>query len=1060
MHHMVIQPRSFPRVIVAVGACLMLFHLQALSQPVLLDGFDTLAGWRTIVSDGAKLTLGQDAGKSGNAMVMNFDLRGVYGYVIAEKDFRINLPPNYQFTFDMRADAPVNNFEFKVIDDRENVYWIKKLNVEFPKEWARQRVKKRHLSFAWGPAAGKELQTVRRIQFVVSCATGGTGKVFLDNFRFEPIDESAGKNAVAEIVGAAGGAQIDAGGNVLQNWKSAGTQEGDSLLVHFHRVKDVGGLVVDWDTSDYAVSYDVLLSEDGIEWSRGYVVAIGKSGRAYIPLSECEGSRVKLLFHKSSRGRGYAIRRLEFKGAEFSSSPNSFYRAIASDAPSGYFPKYFQNRQSYWTVVGVDGDPKEALLNDQGQIEVDKLQFSLEPFLMIDGTLVTWSDVRTEQWLLEDYVPFPSTTWHYRDDIDLNVQAIAVGYPGNSMLLLHYGVHCRKDRLTGKLFLAIRPFQVVPPWQQLNAEGGASRIDSIAYRRGLVQVNQKTIVPMTPPAGFGAALFDQGDITEFLRQGRLPQAQEVFDPSGHASSALVYPIALQYQEEADIFLAVPFQKWSGSPPPNMQDRNPGLYYDLAMRTESGRWDQKLGTIHLELPAAAKAVANTLRSTLAYILINRDGPGIQPGSRTYERSWIRDGALTCSALLRVGHTQEVQEFLDWYAKNQFPDGKIPCVVDKHGPDAVPEHDSNGEFIYAILQYYLFTKDTTWLRGKFDHVVKTVHYLQSLRAQRKTEVYKSGTPEQRAEFGILPESISHEGYWDVPRHSYWDDFFALRGLKDATTIAEILGESVRAKEFAAERDDFRKDLYASMRLAMKNKKIDYIPGCAELGDFDATSTTIGVQPGGELGNIPEPQLHNTFDKYYTYFIGRKTNDSITSYTPYETRVIGTFVMLDQKKRAEDALNFFMNDRRPAAWNEWAEVVWRNPETPKYIGDMPHTWVGSDFMRSVLTMFVYERERDGAVVLAAGIPDAWIADTAGVRATDLHTYDGTLAYSLKKSGHVVTADVTGTLAREHHPIVMKSPLSGRLRSVILNGSRIPTPRSGEVLLKTLPAKVEFRY
>ena len=33
-------------------------------------------------------------------------------------------------------------------------------------------------------------------------------------------------------------------------------------------------------------------------------------------------------------------------------------------------------------------------------------------------------------------------------------------------------------------------------------------------------------------------------------------------------------------------------------------------------------------------------------------------------------------------------------------------------------------------------------------------------------------------------------------------------------------------------------------------MKQHKIDFIPGAAELGDFDATSTTVGVNPADEL------------------------------------------------------------------------------------------------------------------------------------------------------------------------------------------------------------------
>jgi hypothetical protein len=43
--------------------------------------------------------------------------------------------------------------------------------------------------------------------------------------------------------------------------------------------------------------------------------------------------------------------------------------------------------------------------------------------------------------------------------------------------------------------------------------------------------------------------------------------------------------------------------------------------------------------------------------------------------------------------------------------------------------------------------------------------------------------------------VPESISHEGYASQPRHSYWDNFFVLRGLKDAAAMAAVLGEDAR-------------------------------------------------------------------------------------------------------------------------------------------------------------------------------------------------------------------------------------------------------------------------
>src|SRR5712672_178252 len=78
-------------------------------------------------------------------------------------------------------------------------------------------------------------------------------------------------------------------------------------------------------------------------------------------------------------------------------------------------------------------------------------------------------------------------------------------------------------------------------------------------------------------------------------------------------------------------------------------------------------------------------ALTLRTALAHILVNRDGPAIRPGARAYARSWIRDGSMISAALLRLGHPDEVRDFIEWYAPYQYPDGKVPCCVDRRGAD---------------------------------------------------------------------------------------------------------------------------------------------------------------------------------------------------------------------------------------------------------------------------------------------------------------------------------------------------------------------------------------
>ena len=1032
-------------------------------QSRVLDAFETAAGWQVSTSEGAGLTLATVPGKTGNALALQFDLSKVSGYVIARKEFAIDLPPDYQFVFDMRADAPVNNFEFKVMDENQNVHWIKKLNVVYPKAWTRQRIKKRHLTFAWGPKRDAPLRSIRAIEFVVSVGSGGTGTVYLDNFRFEPIDDAAAgraKPGVAAVPAPAAKPKISGDGRVITGWRSTATRPA-TLQVDFGYQREFGGVIVHWAPGRHATGYSVSISDDGREWENVSTVAAGNGGRDYVYLPEAEGRYLRLTATAFADKKGVAIDSMTVQTPAFSASSNDLFRAVAADARRGQYPKYFLNEQTYWTVTGAPGDDKEALVNELGVVEPDKASYSVEPFVYMDGRLFTWQDVAITPYLEQGYLPAPGVQWKYRDEWTLTIATCAAGVAGNSMFGVHYTLAMsRPGNTRAKLFLAIRPFQVNPPWQFLNVVGGVSRIDSVMMDGGRVRINERDLIPLTAPAGFGATSFASGEIVEHLAHGVLPAAQRAVDGNGFASAALSFDFSLMSDDAGEAIIAMPFHGWRGSPQPNMPAGGGKLYFRMMASSTLSWWQGHLNTFHVTVPPDAEAVIRTVRSNLAYIMINRDGPGIQPGSRSYERSWIRDGSLTSTALLQTGHPEEVREFLDWYAKGQFPNGKIPCVIDARGPDAVPEHDSHGEFIYAVMQYFRYTGDTTWLRGKYSTVVKTVEYIRSLRAQRKTDTYKNGSPEQRALYGLVPESISHEGYWDIPRHSYWDDFFILRGLKDAADMAAVLGERSDAAAFAAERDDFRTDLYASMRLAMQNTKIDYIPGCAEIGDFDATSTTIGVAPGGELGNIPEPQLHNTFDRYFAYFQERKVREVNPNYTPYETRVIGTFVYLGQRSRVEETLNFFMNDRRPPAWNHWAEVVWRDPKTPKFIGDMPHTWVGSDFIRSVRAMFVYERERDTALVIGAGLPVSWIASATGVAISSFPTYYGNMAYAMKRTGSVLTVDIPAGPRVPAGGVIIAAPTDQPLKTVKVNGTSVPWSAAGEIRVQALPATVTIEY
>jgi hypothetical protein len=1041
-------------------------------KTILLDDFENLGGWSAVTSPTARLEIAQDAGRSGRAMRLDFEFKDGAGWVIARKVFPMRLPDNFAFHFLIRGDAPPGDAEFKLADSRQNVWWFKKREYAIPGDWQPITVKRRQINLAWGP--GGPLDEVAVIEFAFAPGKPGKGSIWLDELRFEEREPAYAYtlNPTVRASTTAEGHTPDAvlDPNPATRWHSGALAEEQWLLLDFVNSREYGGLVIDWDPEDYAVDYEAQVSEDGQNWATVYRVRDGDGRRDYLYLPEAESRYLRLNLQRSSRGRGYGIGRLLVQSYEFSNSPNQFFEAIARDAPRGFYPRYFQGEQGYWTVVGVGGDEKEALLGQDGALELDKGGFTIEPFLFADGRLITWADVDARQDLAQGYLPIPTVRWEHQS-YGLSITAFAAGPPGQSALYARYRLeNLSPDPRHVTLYLALRPFQVNPPWQSLNMIGGVSPIRELDYADRTIRVNQgaKTIAVLSTPDRFRAATFDQGALTDYLAAGKLPERTRIEDGFGYASGVLEYGWDLKPGEKREVALRIPFYAADPLPSPTSGRgiRGEGapsaveaVDVNRLLEQTANDWAARLDRVGLELPPAAQRLAWSIKSNLAYILINRDGPAIQPGSRNYARSWIRDGALTSAALLGMGYTEEVREFLQWYARYQAADGAIPCCIDGRGADPVPEHDSHGEFIYAVMEYYRYTRDVGFLRQMWPAVVRAVGYLDSLRQQRLTEKYRTD-PDCVAYCGLVPESISHEGYSSQPRHSYWDNFFVLRGLKDAAAMAAILDEDAQAERFAALRDAFGKDLYASIQETLKLHKIDFIPGAVELGDFDPTSTTIAVDPGGELGRLPQPALNRTFERYDEFFRQRRAEAQWKAYTPYEWRVVGTMIRLGWRDRALDLMTFFMEGQRPAAWNHWAEVVWRDPKTPRFIGDMPHTWVGSDFIRAARSLFVYEREADQALVIGAGLPAAWVESAEGVTVRRMPTWHGTLNYRMAMSGpDTLRVRLTGDVTVPPGRIILHAPLDRPPRAATVNG-RAATLTAHIVTVDEFPAVVEFQY
>ena len=1020
--------RSILAMLLAAGAA----HAQV------VDNFDNTAAWQAVASDGVRASLHGVPGHDGQGMRLDFDFGGAAGYAAARRALPLDFGDDYEISFWLRADAPLNNLEFKLVDaSGDNVWWVNRPNFAISRDWQLVTFKKRHVGFAWGPAEDHTLRHTEKVELVVSAGRdGGHGAVYVDQLSVRAL-APAGALPAPVISASSNQAPVtllDAGST---GWTSAAGGE-QHLTVDFGRPREFGGLVLHWGVP--ASRYDIEFSDDGRSWRTVRRVVDGNGGEDPILLGEAETRFLRIAMH-AGPAPGYRLDRLEVMGLDFGASPNAFFQALAKRAPLGSYPRGMSGQQNYWTVLGVDGGHETGLLSEDGALEVARGGFSVEPFVVANGKRATWADVKVTQSLRENYLPIPSVTWR-APAWTLRTTAFAQGTPDNSGLVAQYELANTTGKpLLLRLVLALRPFQVNPPMQFLNTPPGVSAIRDIGWDGAAFAVNGKRrVFAARAPDAVGVSSFDAG--------GDGWNATAVHDDTGFASGTLAYDFELAPHAVARVGLAIPLTG-EGKALVDLQ---------AVQDAVAAQWRARLNRVTLDVPPAGQAIVDTVRSSLAHMLMTRDGPMLMPGTRSYARSWIRDGAMMSEAMLRLGNDSVARDYLGWFAPYQFADGKVPCCVDKRGADPVSENDSQGEFIFLNAQLWKYTQDRALLERMWPRVQAAAGYMEAQRQSGRGPANRSAP--NLALFGLLPASISHEGYSAKPMHSYWDDFWGLRGYRDAALMAGALGKAPEAATLAAQGDEFQRELFASLRLSAAGHKVGYLPGAAELGDFDATSTTIALSPGGLQERLPQDLLMGTFEHYWRQFAARRDGKlAWNDYTPYELRNVAAFVRLGWRERAHELLDFFLRDRRPLAWNQWAEVVGREVRAPRFVGDMPHGWISSDYIRSALDLFAYERETDHALILGAGIPRAWLAGR-GVAVRDLRTPYGKIAYSMREQGGRLRVEIGAGLSLPPGGLVIRAfearTPPGR---TTING-RTARWNAGELHVGALPATILIEH
>ena len=834
-----------------------------------------------------------------------------------------------------------------------------------------------------------------------------------------------------------------------------------TLEIALPHALNLAGLEVDWGDAPGSVRLEgrrasgewILLAEEP------------EASRATSTLAATQPHDVDALRMTTRGDRTATVKRVRLLGPKRVMTAMKRYESTSLRKHAELFPSSLHGKQVYWTAVGLPAAQQKSVFDEYGNLEAFKSAPMVQPVWRdASGRSAAAFDHQPVQSLRDKWMPMPAVEWSPQPGLMLRSEAIAIEQDGAPVTLVrHRLTNTGNVPVAGRFSLLTRPIQVNPPWQN----GGLSPIHDIAIEPSgagnAVRINGRVLFHSLSAADAqGVAAFGrhgEGEITRFAADGSVPDARSVRDTDGLAAAITSYDVRLAPGAHRDIVLAFALGKQRidakattlpDSPRLDIADftKDPGSHFDVLAGQVAAQWQDRFGHIGLTLPDAS--LVDMLRAQAACMLINQTGNAIQPGPRNYDRSFIRDGSATAAILLRIGGARTTRDYLNWYAKNAIrADGLVSPILNDDGSvntgfGSDIEYDSQGQLVWLVAEVARLDGGAQTVREYQPKVKLALQYLQQLRERTLVPGYEANREAPERFRGIIAPSISHEGY-STPTHSYWDDYWALKGWHDGAWLAEQWGDAETARWAREQYALLRESVTASIRATMKWKGIDFLPSSADLGDSDPTSASIALDPTGQQDVLPEEALRLTFANYLDEVRKRDEPDALYAYTPYEIRNVLTFVHLDQPEQANALLMNLLRHRRPAAWQVLAEVVYSDPRGPVYLGDMPHTWIGAEYARTIFGMLMHEG--DTRLSLLPGTPPPWVAGE-GLSVTALPTAYGPLTLRARQQNKTLRVSL-GDGLRKDAAVEVRWPDRTRPARVTVDGRKVTAYDAGGVQL-----------
>lgn len=535
-------------------------------------------------------------------------------------------------------------------------------------------------------------------------------------------------------------------------------------------------------------------------------------------------------------------------------------------------------------------------------------------------------------------------------------------------------------RVKARLIVSLRPY---------NPEG-VSFVNNITLLEDSLgwQVNQKNFVYFDKaPDQCVFSDYQRGDVYDQLTSKE--NEKEISCKAGMASAAAIYILEAGLAQEINI--SIPLTNNKIEKESSLSDQE----------TAKLAWEKSLqGAVQLQIPDKH---FQFLYEAAIRTMVLHSPKEVYPGPYIYRRFWFRDAAFILYALLNVGLKERVRRALDCFRLRQTVQGYF---LSQEG-----EWDSNGEALWIMRQYCAMTGNVPPKEWK-ESIQKAGNWICKKRLSVDSKFDHAG---------LLPAGFSAE-HLGPNDFYYWDDFWAVAGLKAAALMSAAYKDDDAAITFERESTAFLGSINQSLKkVGVRLKRLAMPASPYRRLDTGAIGSLVASYPL-RVFQQDDPRILDTADflmKNCLVHGGFFHDLAHSGINPYLTLHLAQVLLRAGDSRYFDLMTVVAKLATPTG--QWPEAI--HPRTGGgCMGDGQHVWAAAEWVLMIRNCFV--REEGNRLILCSGIPRVWLRENQTIAFGPAPTSFGDIQISIKPQGQNILVQWHGQWFTNEPPIDIQLP------------------------------------